>query len=418
MPSTFVRHIPIDSEWAEALVGLRLNIPNSWWPGFVDGGLNRGRIAAINFDALNAYYFEVELDDELGAHYAMRYDSVLLYADEGQPGFSRFRLPMMCTGNPDDEVARVKVLRGKNGGAMVDDNFTDVDGPVNFFDSRDDDVSDTADDADADDGSYSEGAPATKKKRKKGAMTKTGGKRATKRNKKRRHNNNTINPDLVLLSGDGDADTMPSVGSTSGGRFVLPVFRLYSMALNNAYKMYTALVKEHTSERRFLSMGDAVRELTHDLCQRGPAMRKLRAEHPSWTQDLGKLFGWMTGRKVWSDAKGMMTVMPVCPPVEAPMDNYALLKNQQRKSPWRIRQSKAVAKKGRCGWEDCPGKLASKGIHPRSSDTHMRCEECSARLGKDMYLCNGFIKGAPVNCHRHYHIYNHNKEIASTMVIN
>jgi len=41
------------------------------------------------------------------------------------------------------------------------------------------------------------------------------------------------------------------------------------MALNNAYKMYTALVKEHTPEQRFLTMGDAVRELTHDLYQSG-----------------------------------------------------------------------------------------------------------------------------------------------------
>jgi hypothetical protein len=125
MPPTFVQHIPINSEWAEALVGLRLNVPNSWWPGFVDDGLNRGRIAAINLDAPNAFYFEVELDNELGAHYAMRYDSVLLYADEGQPGFSRFRLPMLCPGNPDDEMARVRVLIGKNGGTMVDDDFTD-----------------------------------------------------------------------------------------------------------------------------------------------------------------------------------------------------------------------------------------------------------------------------------------------------
>jgi hypothetical protein len=125
MPPTFVQHIPINSEWAEALVGLRLNVPNSWWPGFVDDGLNRGRIAAINLDAPNAFYFEVELDKDLGAHYAMRYDSVLLYADEGQPGFSRFRLPMLCPGNPDDEMARVRVLIGKNGGTMVDDDFTD-----------------------------------------------------------------------------------------------------------------------------------------------------------------------------------------------------------------------------------------------------------------------------------------------------
>ena len=43
------------------------------------------------------------------------------------------------------------------------------------------------------------------------------------------------------------------------------------MLLNNAYKMYTALVKEHTPKLRFLLMGDAVRELTHDLCQRGDA---------------------------------------------------------------------------------------------------------------------------------------------------
>jgi hypothetical protein len=100
------------------------------------------------------------------------------------------------------------------------------------------------------------------------------------------------------------------------------------------------------------------------------------------------------------------------------MDNYALLKNQQRKLPWRIHQSEVVAKKGRCGWEDCPGKLASKGICPCSSNTHMRCKECIARLGKDMYLCNSFIKGMPVKCHQHYHIYNHNKEFALTMVIN
>ncbi len=131
------------------------------------------------------------------------------------------------------------------------------------------------------------------------------------------------------------------------------------MALNNAYKMYTALVKEHTPGRRFLSMGNAVRELTHGLCQRAPAMRKLKAEHPSWTRDMKKLFGWVTGRKVRSDARGMMMVMLACPLVDAPMDNYALLKNKQRTSPWRIHQSKAVAKRGRCGWEDCPGKLAS-----------------------------------------------------------
>ena len=81
-------------------------------------------------------------------------------------------------------------------------------------------------------------------------------------------------------------------------------------------------------------MGDAVRELTHDLFQRGPAMRKLRAEHPSGIQDMGKLYGWITSWKVRSKVKGMMTVMPACLPAQAPMDNYALLKNQQHKLLW------------------------------------------------------------------------------------
>ena len=77
-------------------------------------------------------------------------------------------------------------------------------------------------------------------------------------------------------------------------------------------------------------MDDAVRELTQALCQRGPAMRKLRAEHPSWTRDMSKLFGWITGRKICSDAKGMMMVQSVMPREETPTDNYAMLKNQQR----------------------------------------------------------------------------------------
>jgi len=68
------------------------------------------------------------------------------------------------------------------------------------------------------------------------------------------------------------------------------------------------------------------------------------------------------------------------------MDNYALLKNKQQTSPWGIHQSEAVAKRGKCGWEDCPGKLASKAAYPCSSDSCMHCEECSVCLGKDVYL--------------------------------
>jgi hypothetical protein len=182
--------------------------------------------------------------------------------------------------------------------------------------------------------------------------------------------------------------------------------------------MYKALVKQHMPERRFLDMGNVVRESAHDLCQRGLVMRKLRAEHPSWTRDMSKLFWWKTGQKVCSDAMGMMTVASVVPQVQALTDNYVLLKNQQRRSPWCIHQNKAVVQYGKCCWEDCPGKKLSTAKCPCSSNMHMRCEECSAYLGKDVFLCNGFVKGKLVNCHRHYHIYHHNKEFASTMVIN
>ena len=45
---------------------------------------------------------------------------------------------------------------------------------------------------------------------------------------------------------------------------------------------------------------------------------------------LVKLFGWITGRKVRLEAKGMMTVQSVMPGEETPRNNYALLKNQQQ----------------------------------------------------------------------------------------
>jgi hypothetical protein len=109
MPHTIIPHVPIDLEWVETLAGLRLNIPNKWWPGFSNGGINRGKIAAINYNPPSLNYFEVELDDEPDAHYPMGYSSVLLYTDDKQPGFSQFCLPLCCPANPDDKIARVRV---------------------------------------------------------------------------------------------------------------------------------------------------------------------------------------------------------------------------------------------------------------------------------------------------------------------
>ena len=68
-----------------------------------------------------------------------------------------------------------------------------------------------------------------------------------------------------------------------------------------------------------------------------------------------------------------------------------------------------MEKYGKCCWEDCSGKRLSKAKYLQSCDTHMRCKECSAYLGKDVFLCNRCVKGA---------MYHHNKEIASVMIIN
>jgi hypothetical protein len=195
MPCTVIQHIPIDLVWAETLVGLRLNIPNNWWPDFDAGGLNRGHIAVINLNTLSSYCFQVELVDEPGAHYAMRYDCVLFYADKIQPGFSRYCLPPRCPGNPDNEIAQVSVP--KKIGWMVDDDYTDKEDfsadkaiELNNWDNNDgnDDDNDNGSDDDEDDDLYSE--VTTNKKRKKGTrskqttLKKTKSVAATKCNKK------------------------------------------------------------------------------------------------------------------------------------------------------------------------------------------------------------------------------------------
>ncbi len=198
------------------MVGLHLNIPNNWWPDFDNGSLNQGHIAGINLNGLSSYYFQVKLVNEPGAHYAMRYDSILLYADENQPGFSQYCLPPRCPGNTDDKIAQVSVPQKIRW--MVDDDYTDKEdcaaNEAIEFDNREDDKSDNKDDnngGDDDNNDDLHSKDMTKKKRKKGThskqttLKKTKSVAATKHNKKSRHiNNTTINHDHVI-SGKGDS---------------------------------------------------------------------------------------------------------------------------------------------------------------------------------------------------------------------
>jgi hypothetical protein len=56
------RVILIDEEWASTLIGLPMQVPNSWWNGYNkdDKTLNVGTIVGIDFDAPQSSYFQLE----------------------------------------------------------------------------------------------------------------------------------------------------------------------------------------------------------------------------------------------------------------------------------------------------------------------------------------------------------------------
>ena len=113
-------------------------------------------------------------------------------------------------------------------------------------------------------------------------------------------------------------------------------------------------------------------------------MRLQRAEDPLHSRDLTDCFEYDSGRKVRSDALGIIDRSE--PKPQSIMQKLYALLNRQRKTLWRRHQSLAYHRQGKCAWEDCPGKKQSKAKRPRSYDTVMRCEECSALRKKNMFF--------------------------------
>jgi hypothetical protein len=64
------------------------------------------------------------------------------------------------------------------------------------------------------------------------------------------------------------------------------VFRMFNMALNNAYIVYKELVSREGNGRDYLNMGKAVRELAHGLCQWGEPIRKYASTYPVHLRDM------------------------------------------------------------------------------------------------------------------------------------
>ena len=131
------------------------------------------------------------------------------------------------------------------------------------------------------------------------------------------------------------------------------------------------------------------------------------ATHPSHLRDMDRVEGHQTGIKICSDRKKYVELSPIKPTLS--LTRRSELTQQKKKQPWRCHQSLSAATRGRCSWARCPGINKSKAKRKRAYDTFMRCEECTANAGCNIYLCNDTKNGKVVSCHVAYHKRNHNR---------
>ena len=213
----------------------------------------------------------------------------------------------------------------------------------------------------------------------------------------------------LIYKGNG-AETRFDLGGHSRTHNWCPklVWHLFNMGENNAYQIYTTLVEKHTKGRRFLHVREDIQEITHSFCQHGAPMWSQKAEHPAHIRDLPNIFDSNTGRKLRSDAKGLVAGNGRQP--RAATQRLSLLLNQQKKAPWCIYQNLTYYLKGRCCKKGCPEVKASKVKVHHSYDTFMWCKECSANHGNDKFFCNNSKSKMPALCHGADHNKYHSKK--------
>jgi hypothetical protein len=183
------------------------------------------------------------------------------------------------------------------------------------------------------------------------------------------------------------------------------VFRLFNMAMNNAYIVYKDLVEREGGKS--LLMGKTVKELAHSLCQQGASLQTRGATHPAHLHELDRIDGHFSGKKIWTDRKLMVMTSP--PKGTVAILQRSQLMNQQKRHLWLIHQCMPVKVQGKCCWARCPGINNSKAKRKCAYDTNYMCEECTATMGSNMYLCHSVKNNKVVSCHVAYHKCIHNK---------
>jgi hypothetical protein len=131
MPPPAVSHtqriILIEEEWAISLIGLSMQVPNSWWKGYKkdDKRLNASTIIGVNLDAPQSNYFQLECVSKI---YAMRCDAFYLYMDVNHVGYKKITLPPDAPANPaneDEVIAPIQKKRNKISMRRLDDDDND-----------------------------------------------------------------------------------------------------------------------------------------------------------------------------------------------------------------------------------------------------------------------------------------------------
>ena len=150
-----------------------------------------------------------------------------------------------------------------------------------------------------------------------------------------------------------------------------------------------------------LTIDEAVEELTHSLLQGGGNVRRRAAYHPPPQRDLQYvLFDRNGGTKQGTRLERRFdlaveegTIQPAPTAVESIAVQRARFNRRKRKYAWLEHHSRCSQDRGRCNWENCPGRTRTTKEANRSYDTRYKCIECSMKYGKDQYYCNDFSNG-------------------------